>query len=150
MTEENKEDKEVQKTPANQKGKHIKRLRIQVIMDLLVLGYTRRAIHKEIEDKYDNWGLAYNTIDVYISDAYKLFIVQSDKQIEEARSLVFERLNDLYRMAREKKATKVALQVQQEINRCIGMYEPEKYEARTGFSIKLGYFDETEDTNDRD
>jgi len=114
-------------------------LREAQVAKLLIQGMTRGSIHEWVNNK-TSWDVSEVTIDRYIKGASAKILEVSYDNILFEKSLAYTRLNLLYNQAIISKQLRVALSIQQEINKLCNLYALEET-TNHDVKIKIGFED---------
>ena len=120
----------------------------------IVGGLSRSKVIKKMKD--NGYNMSFNTSDytegsmsTAYDDAVKLLKVEFDGKKEELRNVVYERYLNLYNEALQANDRKVALDALKEINKMLGLNEPELYNVKEDKRIIIDFgFDNNEEDED--
>ena len=134
---------------------HAKKELVYRIAKDIVNGLSRSKVVKKMKD--DGYDLSFKTseytdgsMSTAYDDAVKMLKVEFDGKKDELRNVVYERYLNLYNEALQANDRKVALDALKEINKMLGLNEPELYNIKEDKRIIIDFGFENNDEDDMD
>jgi len=111
--------------------------RVEVILSLLIMGFTRREICQFVAKRDPSWDISVRTVDRYIHEAYKKIEKAADVKADKELGLGLARLEALFKRTVSIQDYKTALSVQRERHELLGLKKQIGLGDGEGFKIEL-------------
>lgn len=111
--------------------------RVELVAELLIRGVPRAKGYRFVNDTEGeyNWNITLRQYDNYVKKAKKLIKDQAKGKTEEFKNLAFARFNDLYQKNYSAQDFRECRNVQESLNKLLGLNEPDKTDINLKGSI---------------